>query len=223
MKILFKFPSRSRPEKFFAAIKNIQENISDQDNYLISVNLDYNDHTMLTHEVTKEIDSLKNVIIHWGHSRSKVDACNRNVETEQEYPWDILVLTSDDMDWIKFGFDDLIREAFKREGSLDRVMHVRDGYDHDPIVSVPILGKEWYTTYGYVYHPSYLSLFCDEELYLLAKQIDKLILSELEIVIHQHPVWTGGKVDHQLKHTQSYHAIDKITFQKRQRLNFFIK
>lgn len=220
MKILIKFPSRSRPEKFFNCIKNIQDNVTVKDQYLISANIDNNDHSMTTPAV---LDKLADCNIHvaWGVSRNKIDACNRNVDAD--YLWDILILTSDDMEFIKFGFDNDIRKAFEVEGSLDRVLHVRDGYDHDPIVSLPILGKDWYDRYGYIYHPSYISLFADEELYLVAKKLDKLIPSDLEIVKHQHPTWIGGPIDSQLRNSESFHPVDKQTFQKRKRQNFFIK
>lgn len=219
MKILFKFPSRSRPEKFFKAIENIQTMVADKENYLIQATLDISDHTMAN--CHNRLNELKNVEINWGHSRSKIDAVNRDVT--KEYAWDILIATSDDMEFIKSGFDDDIRKAFVVEDSLDRVLWVRDGYDHDPIISLPILGREWYNTYGYIYHPQYISLFCDEELYLVASQLNKLIPSDLVIVKHQHPTWIGGPVDSLLRSTEKFHPIDKMTFDKRKRNNFFIK
>lgn len=221
MKILFKFPSRSRPAKFFATIKNIQDNIavSDEDNYLISATLDVDDHSMENKQ--QQFDEIKNFEITWGRSRNKIHAINRDVN--MVYPWDILVLCSDDMTFIEHGFDNTIRRDFKLEDSLDRVIHYGDGFNHDPIVSIPVIGKDWYAHYAAIYPPAYISLFADEELYIVAKKLGKLYSSDAKIVRHDHPTWIGGPSDSQLKHTESFHPIDHQTFLKRKRVNFFLK
>lgn len=222
MKILFKFPSRSRPEKFFKTLKNIILNTVDWSNYLISATLDENDLTMNNDSVKEKLKTEYPLVeVWWGRSRNKVDAINRDVNIS--YDWDIIVLVSDDMEFIAYGFDDMIRRDFKLEESLDRVIHYTDGFDHDPIISLPVLGREWYNHWGYIYNPVYVSLFCDEELYLVAKQLGKLYTSDFKIVRHNHPAWIGGIIDPQLKSSQSFHPIDKITFERRKRNNFFLK
>lgn len=221
MKILFKFPSRSRPKKFFAAVENILSHLEDHDNYLLSFTLDSNDHSMNDPAIIRRIEAYPNTEIQWGHSKSKVEAVNRNVNVI--YPWEILVLCSDDMEFIQPGFDNLIRRDFEIEETLDRVIHYRDGYDHGNIISLPVLGRKWYTNYCCIYAPVYISLFCDEELYIVASKLGKLYSSDHSIVKHNHPAWCGGEIDAQLKSTQSFWGIDHETFKKRQRANFFIK
>lgn len=224
MKILIKFPSRSRPEKFFKTVDNIFAHLANKQDYLISATLDDNDLTMRSVEALRKIDMLEKTInfeVVWGRSRNKVDACNRGINLK--FPWDIVVLISDDMQIIAHGFDDLIRRDFKMEDSLDRVIHYKDGFEHDPIISFPVIGRLWFNHYGYIYPPMYISLFCDEELYLVAQQRGKLYTSDFNIVKHNHPTWIGGVVDAQLRGSESFHPIDKQTFEKRKRNNFFIK
>lgn len=219
MKILFKFPTRSRPEKFFATLNNIIENLTDLESYQISATVDSNDHTMNTPEIIERTSKL-GVKMDWGYSRGKIDACNRNVD--MSYSWDILVLMSDDMWFLKKGFDEEIREDFRRNG-LDRLIHYHDGHATGLIVSIPVMGREYYNTYNYIYHPAYVSLFCDDELFAVASRTGKLIMSPRKIVEHRHHTWGFGESDAQLKHTESFYHIDYATFQRRKRQNFFIK
>lgn len=215
MKILIKFPSRSRPDKFLRAIKNIQDNISDN-NYLISATLDSNDRLMNNPNMIERLKGIKNLEISWGNSRGKIHAVNRDIP---KTAWDILVLFSDDMQIITKGFDNLIREDFSRAGTLDTVVYYSDGHSKN-IVSFPVIGRTWFDRYNFIYHTAYMSLFCDEELYLVAESQNKLYKSKFDIVKHNHPSWTGEKRDRQLIYTESLYKIDKKTFETRKRNNF---
>ena len=75
-KILFKFASRSRIHKFFSALDNIIENISDLDNFCILVSLDIDDITMnnpssinkLVYYIQKYPEK---IIVKFGNSKNK--------------------------------------------------------------------------------------------------------------------------------------------------------
>jgi ribosomal protein L7Ae-like RNA K-turn-binding protein len=54
-KILFKYSSRSRKNKFFVGLDNIISKISDKENYLIVVSLDYDDKEMFNKEVLERL------------------------------------------------------------------------------------------------------------------------------------------------------------------------
>jgi hypothetical protein len=215
MKILIKFPSRSRPDKFFKAVENIQNNVSD-DNYLICATLDQNDRLMNTPDNLVKLSKIKNIAVNWGHSKGKIHAVNRDVPKTE---WDILVLFSDDMQIITKGFDNLIREDFNNAGTLDSVIYYSDGYSKN-IVSFPVIGRAWYERYNFIYHTAYMSLFCDEELYIVAERQNKLYKSKFDIVKHNHPSWTGAKRDRQLIYTESLYKIDKRIFEIRKSNNF---
>lgn len=217
MKVIYKFPSRSRPDKFVKCLDNITL-MARHNDYEIIASIDANDRTMNNPTILnlpKRFPHLKIVV---GSSTSKISAMNRDVPDPST--WDVVIGTSDDMDFIMEGFD---LQILKDIGdNKDCVVHYNDGFDHGIIISLPVMTSFYYKRFGYLYHPAYVSLFCDEELHFVAKGLDKLIFSEANIVKHNHPANGAGVMDKQLIYTQKFHSIDKTTFLKRQRKNFFI-
>src|ERR1700744_2459412 len=105
MKILYKFPSRQRPDKFFEALDNIKR-LSDFECWEVLATLDEDDHYMNNDIVKKRLQEYPMVKAIYGTSTSKVNACNRDMDQAGE--WDIVVLMSDDMKFLKKGFDRII-------------------------------------------------------------------------------------------------------------------
>jgi hypothetical protein len=83
-----------------------------------------------------------------------------------------------------------------------------------------IIGRKYYDKYNYIYHPSYISLWCDNEYTIVAKNQQKMIYFEEIIFVHNHPSNVGGIVDEQLKKTESFAEIDYNNFMNRQKNNF---
>ena len=175
---------------------------------------------MNNEQVRKRIETYgPTVKVVWGKSTSKIHAINRDMPDD----WDIVIATSDDMEFIMPGFDlQIIKDMADNFPDGDGVLHYKDGFEHGDILSLPVIGKAYYDRFGYIYHPSYQSLFCDEEAIMVARSLGKLYSSDIEIVKHNHPANIGGHVDPQLQQTQKLHAVDKITFERRKRSNFFI-
>jgi hypothetical protein len=222
MRIIYKLPSRHRPEKLFAAIDNIRA-MAQHDDYCIYPTLDDSDHSYseIDRRTLKEV-FLKTVSPIWGRSISKIHAVNRDMPTDD---WDIVVATSDDMEFIEPGFDLKIIAYFEQHfPDTDGVIHVTDGYAHGDILSLPIIGRKYYDRFGYIYHPSYQSLYCDEEAIIVARALGKCLSAPDKIVKHKHPMNdTTVSTDALYKHNDKFYHIDKTTFEKRQRANFFIK
>src|SRR5215208_3140858 len=95
MKILFKLVSRSRPERFFKTLDNLNSMIVDKENFHIACTLDTDDSTMNNDEVKKRIGTYANTTAMWGLSYSKIHAFNRDIL--EINGWDIVVAVSDDM------------------------------------------------------------------------------------------------------------------------------
>ena len=107
--ILFKFASRSRPEKFKTVVENLLEKIADKENFLILVSADTDDVTMNNREIKDFVFKHRyDVQIVYGESKSKIDAINRDVN-ECSQDWSILVNVSDDNEFIVDGFVEVIR------------------------------------------------------------------------------------------------------------------
>lgn len=219
MRIIFKYPSRSRPEKFFAGLDNILA-MAKHDNYLIIPTLDDNDHAITAAFRAKLAAYGPKVKPIFGRSTSKIHAVNRDMPTDA---WDIVIATSDDMEFTEPGFDmQIIQNMEMLFPDTDGVLHYPDGFAHGDILSLPVIGRKYYDRFGYIYHPSYQSLFCDEEAIAVARSMGKLASLETNLFRHNHPTWGSGKMDAQYKYTEGFHAVDKRTFQRRQQRNFFV-
>jgi len=217
MKILYKFASRSRPEKFFAAVDNIIK-MALHDNYVIVGTCDYDDNTMFNETVRERAKQYPMLRIHYGESKSKVDAINRDMEFYND--WDVLINMSDDMEFIRHGFDKEIISDFNMRRSLDILIHYPDQAAGSALITMAIMGKYYYDRFKYIYHPDYKSLFCDNDQQEQAKLISRYVYIKKRLFNHNHPAWGHGQADALMKHTESFHNEDKATFERRKALNF---
>jgi hypothetical protein len=162
------------------------------------------------------------IIIQFGTSKSKIDAINRDVnEIKERFNFDILVNFSDDMAFTKVGFDDIIRNKFSIHfEDTNGNLHFNDGYAGDKISTMSIIGRMYYEGFNYIYHPSYVSLWCDNEYTLIAQKSNKIQYFEEQIFVHNHPSNIGGFVDEQLKNTESFSEVDYNNFINRQKNQF---
>lgn len=165
--ILIKYASRSRPERFFKSLSTIYTHIHDWDNFSVLAALDTDDDTMNNEWVRNQLTTYKNLSVAWGLSKSKIDAINRDIPKEG---WDIIANFSDDQSFIFHGFDQIIRQHF--DDGLDWFHHYQDN-DQDRLSTMYIAGKEFYDRFGYIYDPSYQSLFCDNEIQEIAQELGR--------------------------------------------------
>lgn len=212
MKITYSFPSRSRPDKFFAALDNIRA-MSASDNYEIIAKLDMDDLTTDNHEVKTRLKSYPEVTVKWGISDNKIHAVNRDLE---DMTGEILCCHSDDMVFIKKGFDDIIRREIEPGGYL----HFPDGYANERLCTYSIMHVDYYKRFGYIYHPAYKSLWCDNEQMEVAKKLYRYRFVNENILEHVHPSAGKAAKDAQYELTEKFYSIDKTTFLKRQKANF---
>ena len=221
-KILFKYASRSRNEKFFEGLDNILNNLNDLNNFCILCSLDADDETMNNQQSIKRITEYvkkypANIVVKFGKSKNKIDAINRDVnDFKERFDFDILVNFSDDMQFIVQSFDKTIREKFYiAYPNLDGNIYFNDGFVGDAISTMSIIGRKYYDKFNYIYHPSYHSLWCDNEYTMVAKTEKKIVYFDEKIYIHNHPANIGGFIDTQLMKTESFNEIDRENFNKR--------
>src|SRR3990167_9465032 len=106
MKLLFKYTTRSRRSNFLRGIDSIVNNLANKEDYHILISVDKDDASMFPLPILQG-----NHTFVVGESKNKISAINRDVN-EFDYDWDILVNMSDDMVFIKKGFDGIIKESF---------------------------------------------------------------------------------------------------------------
>lgn len=226
-RILIKFASRSRPQKFFSGLDNILSNLGDLNNFCILASLDIDDVSMNNPTVITKLTEYvqkypEKIVIKFGKSKNKIDAINRDVnEFKEKYDFDILINFSDDMQFIEHSFDETIRNKFfVHYPDTDGNIYFNDGYVGDRISTMSIIGRKYYDRYNYIYHPSYHSLWCDNEYTDVAKMNQKILYFHENIYKHNHPVNVGGFIDEQYIKTESYSEIDRQNYESRLKNNF---
>jgi len=216
---LFKYPSRGRPDRFFKSLDSIVNNVSDKDYFHVACTLDTDDSTMNNAEVVNRIMGYKNVSIQWGESESKIHAINRSMPN---IPFDILICHSDDMIFNIFGFDTMIGvDMLNWFPDYDGLLHYPDQDARDVLATMYIAGRKWWEFRGKnIYHPSYKSLWCDNEEQLAAKICGKYKYCGYQINVHNNPAYGHLPKDEMFERQQSDWNEDEENFYKRKLLNF---
>ena len=216
MRLLIKFPTRSRPEKFFEVMDLYYSYAEDIDNVLFVISCDIDDSTMNNHNVISRINNYKNTKVYFSQNRSKIQAVNANMPAEG---WDVLLLASDDMIPQKRGYDKIITEnMIKYYPDTDGVLWFPDGYRND-LNTLSIMGKKYYDRFGYIYHPAYFSLWCDNEFQEVAEKLGKQTRIDDTIIKHCHVGWGHGKRDDLFFRNNTLES-DMRVFQQRKALGF---
>jgi hypothetical protein len=221
-KILFKLPSRTRPNRVFEVLDATLNNIEDKENFCFLLSLDADDTKMNNIDVKSRLDKYPNMNYVFGYSDSKIDAVNRDVK-EFERDWDILVLLSDDMVPVYKGFDNVIREKYDEFfPDLDGVTWFNDGFQKSRINTLCILGKTYYNRFGYIYHPSYKSLYCDNEFTIVANKLGKQKYFDTVLIEHRHFSIGNNRerYDQLYVRNDSLMKTDELNYYKRERINF---
>jgi hypothetical protein len=218
MKILIKFPTRSRPEKFFEVLDKYISMLEEPENTHFLVSCDLDDPSMFNPEVIERLNGYRNLVLRFGMNRNKIEAINADMEGRD---FDILLLASDDMIPQQEGYDTVIRQNFKKFfPDTDGVLWFNDGYQGKNLNTLCILGKKYYDRFGYIYHPSYVSLWCDTEFTEVSKILNKVKYIDHVIIKHEHPVWLGQEWDDLQKKNDSFNNRDMDIFIKRKEKKF---
>lgn len=220
MNIIYKFASRSRPEKFLKVIENIYINCR-TDNYTILASLDIDDTTMNNEDMIAKMKNYDKLYPVFGNSKSKVDAINRDMDKAPE--WDILVNISDDFLFIENGFDTIILNEYERIGE-DCLLHFPDQNQGENCMTMSIMDNKYYNRTGYIYYPGYESLWCDLEAAEVGKKLGKYHFINKRIFNHYHPSFGQAEYDEQYNRTESnfVRAKDEVMYTHRKTNNFFL-
>ena len=193
MKILLKCPTRSRPKQVIETLRKYVDLANKPELLGIAISSDNDDASM--HDLNVDYH-LRRLPVAWiqiffGDNKSKIEAVNADMD-KITWDWDIVVLVSDDMIPQVKGYDDIIRS--KMTPDRDRIIWVNDGTQGYKLNTLSIMGKTMYDSFGYLYHPSYKSLFCDNEFTDLCKGdlASKCSYIEEILIRHEHPT-TGYK------------------------------
>jgi hypothetical protein len=218
MKILVKFPTRDRKEKFFEVLQKYYDFALDKKNIVFLITLDTDDTSMNCDEVKERLNKFENLNFVFGTSKNKIDAVNRDIT---DGDWDIILLASDDMIPNQLGYDDIIRNRMKENfADTDGVLWFNDGFQGNKLNTLCILGKKYYKRFGYIYCPEYKSTWCDNEFMDVANILKKQKYFDNVIIKHEHPDWGFGNRD--IIHNLNYENLnyDMNLYKSRKVINF---
>lgn len=195
MRLVVKMPTRSRPQKFISVIDRYINFASGMQDVHFVVSMDHDDSSMNNENMISYLMRLRNQLdnrVHFafGSSSSKVSACNANLDMVMALNPDVIMLASDDMIPVVSGYDDIIcKDMAKNFPDTDGVLHYNDGFSgQDKLITLSILGRKYYQRFGYLYHPEYKSVFCDDEFTQVARLLNKVAYIDRCIIQHQ---WVG--------------------------------
>lgn len=185
MKILYKYPTRQRPSQFIACLDTYYRMMSGGD-YEFIITLDRDDSSMQSSMMLDYMSKKRALRAYVGDSRTKIQAMNADIDKCSE--WDILVLVQDDMIPQTRHFDDIIRQYMVRHyPDTDGILWFFDGYNKNVNTSC-IIGKKYYSRFGYIYHPSYVTAYCDNEFTEVATALGRQTYIDSTIIRHFHPI-----------------------------------
>ena len=215
--LLIKYPTRSRPEQFKNILQQYVSKLSGKYKVKFIVSMDNNDPTCNNQSMRDFLEMIKTKVdleYFFGESKNKIDACNRNVPSDG---WKVCVLVSDDMTPRINNYDEIIMKDMQEYfPNYDGCLNYNCGLAYPRVMVLSVIGINNYKKYNYIYHPDYISLFCDEEQTVVARSINKLVDLNKTIISHD---WLSIKDDLR-KHTEQFYRRDESVFIDRKQKGF---
>ena len=195
MRLLIALPTRDRLNECLNSLKQYHE-LSTHQNTRYVVSCDIDDVVMNNTQAIDLVKSFDNTDIVFNENKmskndgtktdqtTKICAINSSVVGQD---FDICLLASDDMQPEMLGYDTIIVNDMKRHfPDTDGVLWYNDGAQGANLNTLCILGKKYYDRFNYIYHPSYMSLFCDNEFTEVSKRLNKCVYSNDILIRHRH-------------------------------------
>jgi hypothetical protein len=193
MRILLKCPTRSRPAQFLRILNQYISLANRPDLLGICISCDLDDTTMTEMNIQHSIKNITHRVAwsntYYGNSTNKIEAVNADIG-DVSWPWEMVVIVSDDMVPQVKGYDDVLRShMIAKFADTDGILWVNDGTQGDHLNTISIMGRKMYDSFGYLYHPAYKSLFCDTEFtdLCMTSLASKCTYIPHVLIKHEHP------------------------------------
>lgn len=217
--LLIKIPTRDRFNSFFKALDQYYLHLSQEVPYLFVISCDIDDPVMNSPEARKKLSTYPNLVFYFGPNKNKIQACNADIDKHLDY--DIILLGSDDMIPITKEYDKIIvknmQQAFP---NFDGVLHHNDGHAGASLLTLPIMGINFYQKFNYIYYPEYQGFFCDNELHYVSWMLNKSKYFDQVLIEHRNPFWGNAETDDLYIRNSKYGGVDAILYKKREAMHF---
>jgi hypothetical protein len=216
-RLLIKFPTRSRPEKFKARFDSYLSFLSGRHQVRFVISMDEDDASMNNAAIRDWLDERgrrADVKYRYGHSSTKIEAVNADMDGEDG---DVLLVGSDDMIPVRKRYDDVVFRAFEQVfPDFDGAIKFWDGNRRpmDPLMTLAVIGFPLYRRFGYIYRSDYTSLYADNEQSQVCARLGKFAISRTCIIRHD---WTHEPIDalHARNDAPALYESDGATFEAR--------
>lgn len=222
MRIILKYPTRSRPDLFRQTFARYME-ACDPSHVSPIITIDRDDHAMNRQQMLAWIRGMGGVPF-VGMSRTKIQAINADIPIG---PWDIMVLASDDhlpLDrWDKRVIADMQEQAPNGEPCILWYRDTRQEVLNSgaQICFMPVMNRAAYDHFGYIYHPDYVSLWCDNEQTEVCTANGMMRRIPVELFRNESPDWGGTiKRDQLYRKNNRHFDTDKKTYLRRKAAGF---
>lgn len=214
LRVLVRMPTRSRPRQALSVLEQYQLMAGIAID--LEVVIDSDDPTMMDPLVLQRLHAL-GAVVTVGEHKSKVAACNAGRVTG----WDILILASDDMVPAINGYGERIVKGFREHfPHHDGALHFDDGYAHESVCTIPILGRRLYDQLGYIYHPAYESLYCDNEYTKILQSLGRIVYLPESVIEHRHFVTGKAECDALYERNEALGGRDQRVYNDRKAIDF---
>jgi hypothetical protein len=123
-------------------------------------------------------------------------------------------------------WDEVIRMEMKSNFPHgDGYLHFCEKDTKTALNVMEIMDRTYYERFGFIYHPSYKSLWCDNEKTELAKMLRRYKYIDMEIFVHENPAY-GHSFHHRdelFDKQQSLWGVDEANFLARKAIRFEIE
>lgn len=126
-----------------------------------------------------------------------------------------------------YGADDIIRDYMLQIGNnredFDFLFHIPEIDSMEHLNVLYIATRDYYNRFGYIYHPSYFSLFCDNETYCISKLLNRYhYVGTLGLYEHKNAAYHKYEIarDDLFNEQQGHWGIDEQNFNERKAKNF---
>jgi hypothetical protein len=151
--LLIKYPTRSRPDLFKQILTEYVNKLSGTLKVKFIISMDLNDSSCNNDAMRHFLENIKSKVdleYHYGTSRNKIDACNRDVPSDG---WKVCVLVSDDMTPRVQGYDKIIIDHMNKHfPDLDGALNYNcGGHAYPKVMVLSVIGNPYYKRFNYIY------------------------------------------------------------------------
>jgi hypothetical protein len=149
-------------------------------------------------------------------NKSAIEAINNAVKFVSG---DLIIVVSDDFSEPPKGWDRMLLNQL--EGCSDFIVKTQDGIQKT-LITLPIMDREYYNRFGYIYYPEYQHLFADTEMTVVGHMLGKVINSNI-LIPHYHYSTGMTQKDAINEKNDATNAQGEALFNKRKEINFGIE